>query len=310
MEPGLTGSERPALSARDRLKLHRLCQALALGMTALIMWALFDRVELEPEFMAIQASAVVLGVLAAALVVYLVLRIGSSGAAVYWSGATGAGQVRRIGIMILTTVAVQMSAGAVMAATGHLNNLSSSLLGIAVWISVPAAFLALGVVKWPTRLKSVAAPMLLLATVLGVGVASFLTYAGFNGRGGVSTMDGLNELTLTLAGIVAAATPEEIVMRVLLLTALLDLGTTRLQAVFLSSAVFAAVHAPLSLSIPLYHWDWPMMQFYAWSYVPEFPQQAVLGMLLGVLWLRTGSITLVVVTHAILNVGTTLAQGV
>ena len=37
--------------------------------------------------------------------------------------------------------------------------------------------------------------------------------------------------------------------------------------------------------------------------------QTMLGLILGVLWLRTGSITLIALTHAIMNMGNVMAFG-
>lgn len=112
-----------------------------------------------------------------------------------------------------------------------------------------------------------------------------------------------------VADVLVAAAPEEIVFRVLLLTALLDLAVTRFQAVFLSGVAFALVHAPLAVIQPLARADWSTLQYAAYIYAPEFSVQAVVGFALGVLWLRTGSITLVILTHAILNLGAAVAQG-
>ena len=50
-----------------------------------------------------------------------------------------------------------------------------------------------------------------------------------------------------------------------------------------------------------------MLQQAANAYAPGFLLQTVLGMVLGALWLRTGSIWLVVLTHAIFNLGPALA---
>lgn len=99
------------------------------------------------------------------------------------------------------------------------------------------------------------------------------------------------------------------IFRVLLLTALLDLTRSRFHAVFLSSVVFGLIHAPLALMQPVVHGDWPILQSAAQAYAPDFLLQTLAGLILGVLWLRTGSIGLVVVTHAIMNVGPTLLTG-
>ena len=309
METGLTGSHRSALSADARTAVHRLCQVIALAMTALSLWAIFSRVPLEPDFVAVQAGTLVLTVLFLVGLVYLVLRIGCGGSAVYWSGATGSGQVWRIGIMVIVALALQMSIGAVLDATGRLDRVTSSLVALVVWISVPATFLALRIVKWPTRLGRASRAALLLTALLGISFACLLSYNSFDLSGGVFKAGSFGEASLLVGEVLVAAVPEEIVFRVLLLTALLDLAATRFQAVFLSGVAFAAVHAPLAVIQPLIRADWPMLQYAAYIYAPEFSLQAVAGFVLGVLWLRTGSITLVILTHALLNLGTALGQG-
>ena len=45
------------------------------------------------------------------------------------------------------------------------------------------------------------------------------------------------------------------------------------------------------------------------AYAPLFLGQGVIGTFLGVLWLRSGSIVLIALTHAIFNVRTTLLYG-
>jgi membrane protease YdiL (CAAX protease family) len=50
-----------------------------------------------------------------------------------------------------------------------------------------------------------------------------------------------------------------------------------------------------------------MLAYAAQSYAPIYLGQLVLGLVLGVVWLRTGSITLVTAIHAIANVGYALA---
>jgi membrane protease YdiL (CAAX protease family) len=109
--------------------------------------------------------------------------------------------------------------------------------------------------------------------------------------------------------VVLGATLEEIVFRVLLLTALLKRTGLRFQAVFLSSIAFGLMHVPGTLVDPVLHGDWVSLQQVAFEYAPQFLVQTFLGLVLGVLWLRTGSITLIALAHATLNMGNALAYG-
>lgn len=119
----------------------------------------------------------------------------------------------------------------------------------------------------------------------------------------------VGRLFISVAVLIIAAAAEEVIFRVLLLTALLDLTRSRLHAVFLSSVVFGLGHAPFALTLPVMHGDWLALQSAAQAYAPDLLLQTFAGLVLGVLWLRTGSIGLVVLAHAVMNVGPTLLTG-
>lgn len=186
---------------------------------------------------------------------------------------------------------------------------TAGVVGLIVWTTVPAIFLTFGFVKWPVRLKSAPKVRLIAVGVASFGIAVAISYLKFVNAPEEFSIPPLNELLIQLAGLVAAAAAEEIVFRILLLTALLSLTCSRFNAVFLSSVFFGLTHAPLALMHPVVHAGWPMLEYAAQSYLPEFLMQTLFGLFLGVIWLRTGSVVLIIITHAIMNVGPSLLSG-
>mgnify|MGYP003651957174 CR=1 FL=1 len=292
------------------MTLRRLSQFLALSLAALTWWVLVTRTGVvEPEFaMGINATlvlvvAVVFGFLFAAL------RFATAGSAIYWSGAAGPRQLRRIGLMIAATMGLQLGAGEILNLFGLLDRLSAMALQLLAWTIVPAAFLQFGLVKWPTRLRSASKLRLFLAGVVGVGGAAAWSYAAYSAEAVAPMSLSVAELAVTMLALVVGATAEEVVLRVLLLTALLHLPVSRFQAVFLSSVAFGLMHVPFALAEPIVIADWPGLQVVAFEYAPKFLMQTSVGLFLGVLWLRTGSLVLIALSHFIWNVGVTLANG-
>ena len=289
------------------MALHRVSQAIALAMMTLSLWGLFSLVPIEPEFRVVQASAVILTMLALSGAVYLLLRIGSSGSAVYWSGATRAGQVRRIGLMIVVMLGLQLLTGRVLDRFGVLDTFAAEAVYLLAFTLVPAGFLQFGLVKWPTRLCSASKLKLFVAGVVGICAAAAWSYAAVDAAPVEMMGSPIGDWSVRMGSLIIGATAEEVIFRVLLLTALLDLGGTRFQAVFLSSVAFGLMHAPPTLVQSVE--SWPMLLDAASAYAPLFLGQGVIGTFLGVLWLRSGSIVLIALTHAIFNVGTTLLYG-
>lgn len=289
---------------------HRLSQLLAFALAALTWWVLVSRTGVvEPEF-AVEINAVLAVVVALAFsLLFVGLRLATAGSAIYWSGDAGPRQVWRIGLMIAATLALQLAPGEILDLFGRLDTLSATALHLLAWTIVPAAFLQFGLVKWPTRLRSASKLGLLLAGATGIAAAAAWSYGAVAFATVELSIPPVAVLAVEMAANVVGATAEEIVFRVLVLTALLHLPVSRFQAVFLSSVAFGLVHVPGALAEPIVSADWAMLQGAAFEYGPRFLMQTLAGVFLGVLWLRTGSIVLIALTHAVLNVGATLAYG-
>ncbi len=288
---------------------RRLSQLLAFALAALTYWVLVSRPGVvEPEF----AGTIYAGFVVFTLVVFglsfLALRLAAGGSATYWT-MNRSDQVRPILWMELTTVGVMLSVSGVLHWLGREDPASATITYLLAGTLVPAAFLQFGLVTWPSRSNRPGWLRLVLIGGLAIGLAAAWTYGGYSIAPDKSDLPPLPDLIVSVGAVIIGATSEEIVFRVLLLTALLDRTGSRFQAVFLSSVAFGLMHVPGALADPVLHGDWAFLQEVAFEYAPEFLVQTLIGLLLGVLWLRTGSITLIAATHAILNLGRVFAYG-
>lgn len=288
---------------------RRLSLLFGLALAALTFWILVSAPGVvDPEFAGTAYTVVALLVAVFFSLLFVVLRFATAGSTIYWNAGSQQNQVGWIATMIAVALVVHLSASWIFELQGRLDE-TASIVALLTWTLVPAAFLALGLVKWPKRLKCVSKLRLCLVGTAALGFATAVSYAKFaNGPAGLE-IPAVGGVFIPVAGLIVAAAAEEVVCRVLLLTAILALTRSRFHAVFLSSVVFGLIHAPLALIQPVVHGDWLILQSAAQAYAPDFLLQTVAGLILGVLWLRTGSISLVVLTHAVMNVGPGLLTG-
>lgn len=286
---------------------RRWSQVIALCLAVLLFWCMVSQPEgpLETGEGGLFYALVIALIAVFCGLCFLALKLGTAGSTVHWRGEGGSKQVKRIALMVGAGLAIQLCVDATLIVSGNSSELSATITGLLVWTLVPAAFLWSGLVTWPKHMGGPSWFRLLLASVVALGLAAAFTYQSVL----ISAPEtpSFGELSVMLARLVVAAGAEEIVFRVLLLTALLDLGLSRFQAVFLSGVVFAAGHAPLFMVEPITLGDWSLLLHAVDLYGEVFLGQVAAGLGLGVLWLRTGSITLVTLTHALLNVGAALA---
>lgn len=289
---------------------RRLSQFLALALAALFFWCFISAPGVvDPEYVVEGYGAGALTVIVIFGVLFVALRFATAGSAIYWSGGAEPKKgLGRIGVMVGVTLAVHIGASWILDRQGGLGE-TADIVSVLTLTLVPAAFLALGIVKWPSRLKSASRLRLALVGAAAIGLAAAVSYAKFANGPDDLDVPSIGGLSISLAGLIVAAAAEEVVWRILLLTALLDLTASRFQAVFLSGVAFGLMHAPLALMQPVIRADWPMLQYAANAYAPELLLLVAGGLFLAILWLRTGSIALVVLTHSILNVGPDMMFG-
>ncbi|MFA4893949.1 lysostaphin resistance A-like protein [Brevundimonas sp.] len=288
---------------------RRLSQFLALALAALTFWVLISRPGVvDPQFAVEIHVAILLFVAAIFGISFVALRFGAGGSTTFWT-VDRADQVRPILWMELATLTAMLSADGVFHWLGQASPASAEISYLLAGTLVPAAFLQFGLVTWPSRSSRPGRLRLLIIAGLAIGLAAAWTYGAYSSASDKSVLPQAPDLIVTVGAVILGATFEEIVFRVLLLTALLDRTGSRFQAVFLSSVAFGLMHVPGALLDPVLHGDWAFLQQVAFEYAPEFLMQTFIGLLLGVLWLRSGSITLIAATHAILNLGNAMAYG-
>ncbi|CAM3114864.1 CPBP family intramembrane metalloprotease [Brevundimonas diminuta] len=285
---------------------HRLSPFFALALAALTFWLLVSAPGVvEPEFAGTIYGVFALLVAVVFGLIFIGLHFTTAGSITYWSASSPPDQVGRVGVMIGATLAIHLGLSWFLELLGRANE-TSAIVGLLCWTLVPATFLALGLVRWPVRLTRASRLRLSLASVAAFGFAIGVSYLKFANAPPDSEILTVGDLVLHGPVLLVAAAAEEVVFRVLLLTALLDLTRSRFHAVFVSSVVFGLGHAPLALIQPVALGDWTLLQHSAQAYAPHLLLQVLGGLALGSVWLRTGSLGLVVVTHAIMNVGPVL----
>lgn len=288
---------------------RRLSQLLAIALAAFTWWVLVSRPGVvDPDFAVETYAALILVVVLLFGVSFVVLRFATGGSVTYWT-MNRTDQVRPILWMVLATLGVMQLAHVAFHWLGREGPASAMITYLVTGTLVPAAILGFGLITWPSRSSHPGRLRLILIAGLAIGLAAAWTYGGYSSVPDKVELPSVPDLIVAVGALVLGATFEEIVFRVLLLTALIARTGSRLQAVFLSSVAFGLMHVPGVLADPVIHGDWAFLQEVAFEYAPEFLLQTFAGLLLGVLWLRTGSITLIAATHAVLNMGHMLAYG-
>lgn len=290
------------------MTLRRLSQILALALAALILWIIVSLPGVvDPEFAVTNYVVFVVMVAVFLGLSFVALRFATAGSTVYWSADTGSKQVGRIGLMVAVMLGLLITAGRILDWFGVSDSVTLEAAYLLAFTLVPAGFLQFGLVKWPTRLCSASKARLFVAGVVGIGAAVAWTYGAVSFAPDGMASSPIGDTAIRMGSVLIGATAEEVIFRVLLLTALLDVSGSRFQAVFLSSVAFGLMHVPGALVQAV--GSWPMLLEATAAHALPFLDHVAVGAFLGVLWLRTGSITLIVLTHAILNVGTTLVRG-
>lgn len=291
------------------MTVRRLSQFFALALGALTFWVLISRPGVvDPAFAVEIHVAILLFVAVVFGIAFVALRFGTGGSTTFWT-MDRADQVPPILWMELATLGAMLSADGIFHLLGRASPASAEISYLLAGTLVPAAFLQFGLVEWPRRSSRPGRLRLLLIGGLAIGLAAAWTYGAYLSAPDRSGLPAVPELVVTAGAVIVGATFEEVVFRVMLLTALLARTGSRFHAVFLSSVAFGLMHVPGVFADPIMHGDWAFLPQLAFDYAPEFLMQTFIGLLLGVLWLRTGSITIIVLTHAVLNMGSAMAYG-
>ena len=161
-----------------------------------------------------------------------------------------------------------------------------------LWIGLPVTLFCLGVVKWPDRLSTPG----FLIPLLGWVLVAYILIPVFD----TAVSNPLLALDLALR-----ATGEEIVFRVILLTAILSATRSPLAALVISSVCFGLGHIPANIA-RITDFDVSGGRETYWPLLPTLVLMHIgVGVVLGALWLRTGSVALIIAAHAIFNLNNT-----
>lgn len=227
-----------------------------------------------------------------------------------WQAVAEPSQVPRVALMILVVIAAQLAVNTAVRLFDETTYWQwSYAIYLVVWTGAPLAFIGLGIVRWPSRRASPRKREFLTISAVAILIAAAVCYLGWVEYGGPRVTSSLLDLVIGGGSVLLGATMEEVLFRVLLLTALVQASGSRMQALVLSSVFFALAHGPVSLSGPVVTQDWDLLFIYAKEILPSWTMLIMFGFLVGALWLRTGSITLIAVVHAISNLGPLLAGG-
>ena len=242
------------------------------------------------------------------LILALLLKLGGHQTAPFWESVPEPEQATRVIAVVAVSCALQLGVSVVLEAVGSFNWIAANLLYQVVWAGVPLVALASGFVRWPRRTGRPATKTLLALGALAVIIAVGAGYIGAIAYDGVR---GTTVSSAIIAGIaiVLGATTEEIVYRVLLLTAIMTVSRSGFSALILSSLIFALIHIPPALVMALGTQDWASLPADLQAALPALVWTIGFGFIFGALWIRTGSILLVCVVHSICNLGPVLIGG-
>lgn len=287
---------------------RRLAQLSALALMGLAYWFMSRPEIVGDEYVGMILLSFLAVTLAFFGLAFLTLRWATGGSATFWT-MKGTDQVAPVLLMILTILAAMFAGYGLL----HLiDRLTPLWLRASYFLSctlVPAAFLLSGRVRWPVRLAHPGRLALASFFIVGIGLAAAWGWIGWRHEAGSVEALTADHVLFVVPVTVLGATLEEVIFRVLLLTALLDRTGSRFNAVFLSSVAFGLMHVPGTFVQPLTEADWPLLQSVAQTYAPMFLMQVALGLFLGVLWLRSGSLVLIASVHTLANLGLHLANG-
>jgi len=191
--------------------------------------------------------------------------------------------------------------------------LSSAGLEIAiqlfVWIVLPAAGVLSGMLPWPRRDREAGSRKSFTVYVAAIILACMFGLLFTLPLAPRSELASPSRLVMEVGYFTALATSEEIIFRMIMLTAIMQISGSRWYALIISSTAFALAHLPIAMLEPVVNADPDQLVFYLKSFAPELVWKIGMGFILGAFWIRTGSLILVALAHAIMNVVPSIYSG-
>jgi membrane protease YdiL (CAAX protease family) len=209
-------------------------------------------------------------------------------------------QVVRVLLFVIAVLSVYLSVNVLNLPdrfSGRAWDIYGGVFNMLLWAGIPALLLLCRVWIWPAPASDIAGRRTIPAAVLLLLAFGFVALARDYPR-----MPGAAPLALvmTLFETLLGALGEEVVFRVMLLTYLAHHLKSRILALVLSSLLFGFGHVAgtVDFTNPLTVW---LSQGLVLGLAT-----GVLGMALGAAWLKTRSLPLIVVAHAMANLGPAL----
>lgn len=237
------------------------------------------------------------------VLVYLTLAGRTNPGDEIWVAAEPPAQHIRLMVLILVLICLQFLSAVILQRLNQLDFIKTTLLSTVVWTLCPLLALKLGLVRWPKRVGRPRQAEVLAISAIAITIAVAFCALTMASYADVVPRRLPGGLPADIAAVAVGATMEEIVFRVLLLTALMAVTGSRFKALVLSATIFAACHVPTAVAAPIAMLDWGVAADYLRDLAPQMVWKIGFGLLLGALWIRTGSLTLVAAFHAIANMG-------
>lgn len=225
----------------------------------------------------------------------------------YWRQTEPAASINPALALIFSIIFVQLILTSSIELIAHEGGIQSTIIYYFSWGFIPALFIAK---KWILIPKKTGSPSLLLSATIAILSTAFC--AAISGLIFVFidrlSVPSVYNFVFELLDTISAAFLEEIVFRLILLTALIELSKSRLAALIISSSLFAILHVPVLMSGMIINGEWGNLAAYSRDLFPAMNHLLGMGFILGAVWLRTGSLILVVFLHTILNLGVFLSR--
>lgn len=229
------------------------------------------------------------------------LRLGTSWPEGHWQTTHQPPQLPRVAILILFCLVLQTAAIAGTVLIPQFGVVSIAVASDVVWTASILIFLGAKYVALPQRRTRPGKLGFAMVAGLAITAIAAVAYIKVLADTGPRYDGPLAEIIMTVPRVAYAAAIEEIVFRVLLLTALVQACQSSKHALVLSSIIFALIHIPGAFAKPLILGDGSGVAYFLGIYPGLFTWQLGVGFALGALWLRTGSIILITVVHTIFN---------
>ncbi|MBB5747404.1 CPBP family intramembrane glutamic endopeptidase [Brevundimonas variabilis] len=237
------------------------------------------------------------------------LKLGSSDRTYHWTTVSEPRQVPRVVALIVLVSVIQIAVSVLVRTFAEMTVVWASVIYIVVWTAVPVAMIGFGVVRLPRRQSSPAKRDFIIVASAATLFAALDCWVGMVTYNGERAVPSFFELALGGSYTLLGATMEEVIYRVLLITALFKVTGSRTQSLVISSVAFGLAHLPAFLYAPILAQDWTQVAIYLKDDLAALSFIIGFGFIAGSVWLRTGSVALIILMHTLSNLADVLVGG-